>query len=84
MAAPPGGQYPTMISQASVIPYSTAMNPLQPPQQMHHQPQQMVSPTREINAITLCKKGQECVQDVVQKAVEIFKLFQSKTLPVSM
>jgi hypothetical protein len=44
---------------------------------------QVVSPTREINAITLCKKGQECVQDVVQKALEIFKLLQSKSLPVS-
>jgi hypothetical protein len=31
----------------------------------------------------MVQKGQECVQDVVQKALEIFKLLQSKSLPVS-
>ncbi|XP_063407660.1 mediator of RNA polymerase II transcription subunit 30-like isoform X4 [Mytilus trossulus] len=76
MAAPPSGQYPSMISQSSVPPFSSSQ---QTP--THQPPQQIVSPTREINAINLCKKGQECVQDVVQKAGEIFKLLQLKSLP---
>jgi hypothetical protein len=67
-----------MISQPSAPAYG-AQGMMSQQQPTH----QVVSPTREINAITLCKKGQECVQDVVQKALEIFKLLQSKSLPVS-
>ncbi|VDH89081.1 Hypothetical predicted protein, partial [Mytilus galloprovincialis] len=80
MAAPPSGQYPSMISQTSVPPFSSSGMTQQT--STHQPPQQIVSPTREINAINLCKKGQECVQDVVQKAGEIFKLLQLKSLPL--
>lgn len=80
MAAPPGGQFPSMISQPSAPAYGAQGMMSQHQQQPTHQ---VVSPTREINAITLCKKGQECVQDVAQKALEIFKLLQPKSLPVS-
>ena len=80
MAAPSGGQFNPMMSQASVPPFgSSGMS--QPP----YQPQpQIVSPTREINTVFLCKKAQEGVQDIVQKAGEIFKLLQAKSLPVSL
>ncbi|KAJ8311852.1 hypothetical protein KUTeg_000051 [Tegillarca granosa] len=50
-----------------------------PPQQSQSQPQ-MASPTKELNSVTLCKRGQEAVQDLVQKVTEIFKQLQSKTL----
>lgn len=78
MAVPSSGQFNPMMSQASAPPFvSSGMS--QPPYQP---PQQIVSPTREINMVLLCKKGQECVQDIVQKTVEIFKLLQAKSLPL--
>ncbi|XP_060082873.1 mediator of RNA polymerase II transcription subunit 30-like [Ylistrum balloti] len=58
----------------------------QPP--MQHPPgqmaPQMMSPgaTKELNAITLCKKGQEFVQDIVAKVTEIFKQLQTKQMPL--
>ncbi|OWF38849.1 mediator of RNA polymerase II transcription subunit 30-like [Mizuhopecten yessoensis] len=52
-----------------------------PPSQM--QPQMMSpSATKELNAITLCKKGQEFVQDIVAKVTEIFKQLQTKQMPL--
>ncbi|KAK3087609.1 hypothetical protein FSP39_008324 [Pinctada imbricata] len=47
-----------------------------------HQSAQLISPTKEINTITMCKKGQECVQDIVAKVMEIFKYLQTKSNPL--
>lgn len=42
------------------------------------QTQQMMSPTKEINGVNMCKKGQECVQELFQKMQEIFKYMTTK------
>ncbi|XP_069105703.1 mediator of RNA polymerase II transcription subunit 30-like [Argopecten irradians] len=58
----------------------------QPPMMgQHPQAPQMMSPgatPKELNAITLCKKGQEFVQDIVAKVTEIFKQLQTKQMPL--
>lgn len=95
MAAPQGHPYQMMSqsSQGPVPPYpgsgtgqgaqgqtgQAMMQQPPPPQQSQSQPQ-MASPTKELNSVTLCKRGQEAVQDLVQKVTEIFKQLQSKSL----
>ncbi|XP_033727485.1 mediator of RNA polymerase II transcription subunit 30-like isoform X2 [Pecten maximus] len=65
-----------------------SQQPMMSQPQMQHPPTQMapqmVSPnaTKELNAITLCKKGQEFVQDIVAKVTEIFKQLQTKQMPL--
>lgn len=42
-----------------------------------HQPQPMTSPKKDFNALSLCRLGQEAVQEIVQKVFEIFNVLQS-------
>ncbi|XP_022344566.2 mediator of RNA polymerase II transcription subunit 30-like [Crassostrea virginica] len=42
------------------------------------QTQQMMSPTKEINGVSMCKKGQEYVQELFQKTHDIFKYMTTK------
>lgn len=37
-----------------------------------------MSPTKEINGVTMCKKGQEYVQELFQKMHDIFKYMTTK------
>ena len=47
------------------------------------QTQQMMSPTKEINGVSMCKKGQEYVQELFQKTHDIFKYMTTKGNQVS-
>lgn len=38
----------------------------------------MMSPTKEINGVSMCKKGQEYVQELFQKMHDIFKYMTTK------
>ena len=42
----------------------------------HSQPPHMVSPTKQVNAVTLCKRGQEANQELVNKVLEVFRQFK--------
>lgn len=37
-----------------------------------------MSPTKEINGVSMCKKGQEYVQELFQKMHDIFKYMTTK------
>ncbi|KAL4218052.1 Mediator of RNA polymerase II transcription subunit 30 [Mactra antiquata] len=42
---------------------------------------QMMSPTKSVNSVALCKLGQETTQDVAHRLLDVFKLFKSMPLP---
>lgn len=42
---------------------------------------QMASPTKEVNTASLCKVGQEQVEEIVQKTSEIFLTLKATSLP---
>ncbi|KAL5013842.1 hypothetical protein ScPMuIL_008112 [Solemya velum] len=49
----------------------------QPPPVPPHQSQPMTSPKKDVNALSLCRLGQETVQEIVQKVLEIFNVLQT-------
>lgn len=56
--------------------------PGQPP--APHPPQQqqpMMSPTKPVNLVSVCKLGQETNQELVNKMLDVFKLFKAMQLP---
>lgn len=50
----------------------------QPQTSAPQQVQPMMSPTKEINGVSMCKKGQEYVQELFQKMHDIFKYMTTK------
>jgi len=42
--------------------------------------QQMLSPTKDLNMVSMCRAGQEIVHDIVNKAQEFFKLLMPKEM----
>ncbi|XP_013405819.1 mediator of RNA polymerase II transcription subunit 30 [Lingula anatina] len=42
---------------------------------------QLASPTKDVNTASLCKTGQETVQEIVQKTLEIFQVLHQLKLP---
>ncbi|KAM8883579.1 mediator of RNA polymerase II transcription subunit 30 isoform 1-T1 [Synchiropus picturatus] len=53
----------------------------QPPPQLQSQPPQQVQAARDVNTATLCRIGQEAVQDIVLRTMEIFQLLRNMQLP---
>ncbi|XP_053719226.1 mediator of RNA polymerase II transcription subunit 30 isoform X2 [Synchiropus splendidus] len=53
----------------------------QPPPQLQPQPPQQVQAARDVNTATLCRIGQEAVQDIVLRTMEIFQLLRNMQLP---
>ncbi|XP_053719229.1 mediator of RNA polymerase II transcription subunit 30 isoform X5 [Synchiropus splendidus] len=49
----------------------------QPPPQLQPQPPQQVQAARDVNTATLCRIGQEAVQDIVLRTMEIFQLLRN-------
>lgn len=49
-------------------------------QQSPAPPQQMLSPTKDLNMVSMCRAGQEIVHDIVNKAQEFFKLLMPKEM----
>lgn len=45
----------------------------------HSQP--MTSPTKPVNAVSLCKRGQETNQELMNKVLEVFRQFRQLQLP---
>lgn len=42
---------------------------------------QMTSPTKPVNAVSLCKRGQETNQELMNKVLEVFRQFRQLQLP---
>ena len=92
MAERPSGSHPyPMQSQASApgaLPSSVQQQQQQQqqPQQQQpaqqQQPQQIILPVKDINAVNVCRVGQEMVHDIVSKAQEIFQHLSAKNLQV--
>ncbi|XP_041361426.1 mediator of RNA polymerase II transcription subunit 30-like isoform X2 [Gigantopelta aegis] len=74
MAAP--GHYPLQSQASAPASYQSLQSGQQPPPPIHPTMSQapMMSPTKEVNAITVCRLGQDCVHDIVQKAQDVFKV----------
>ena len=72
MAAP--GHYPLQSQTSGPASYPSIQPGQQPPVHPPMSQPPMMSPTKEVNAITMCRLGQECVHDIVQKAQEVFKI----------
>lgn len=49
----------------------------QPPPHHHHQQQQQAQAARDVNTSSLCRIGQETVQDIVLRTMEIFQLLRN-------
>ena len=43
---------------------------------MQHNQPHMVSPTKQVNTVSLCKRGQETNQELVNKVLEVFRQFK--------
>ncbi|XP_061127810.1 mediator of RNA polymerase II transcription subunit 30-like isoform X1 [Syngnathus typhle] len=52
-----------------------------PPQQQQQQQQQQAQAARDVNTASLCRIGQETVQDIVLRTMEIFQLLRNMQLP---
>lgn len=66
-ANPPGFPQPRMYTPQVATPVQA---PLQAPQQM-------ASPTKDVNTAALCRVGQEFVQEIVQKTAEVFGILKT-------
>ncbi|AWP21400.1 putative mediator of RNA polymerase II transcription subunit 30-like isoform 2 [Scophthalmus maximus] len=53
----------------------------QPQQQQQQQQQQQAQAARDVNTASLCRIGQETVQDIVLRTMEIFQLLRNMQLP---
>ncbi|XP_031593980.1 mediator of RNA polymerase II transcription subunit 30 [Oreochromis aureus] len=53
----------------------------QPPPQQQQQQQQQAQAARDVNTASLCRIGQETVQDIVLRTMEIFQLLRNMQLP---
>ncbi|XP_033492201.1 mediator of RNA polymerase II transcription subunit 30 [Epinephelus lanceolatus] len=55
--------------------------PPPPQQQQQQQQQQQAQAARDVNTASLCRIGQETVQDIVLRTMEIFQLLRNMQLP---
>ncbi|XP_028317804.1 mediator of RNA polymerase II transcription subunit 30 isoform X1 [Gouania willdenowi] len=53
----------------------------QPPPPQQHQQQPQAQAARDVNTASLCRIGQETVQDIVFRTMEIFQLLRNMQLP---
>lgn len=74
MAERPSGSHGYSLQQQASAPGALPSQPQPTPQQLQQvaQQQQMASPVKDINAVNVCRIGQEMVHDIVSKAQEIF------------
>ncbi|XP_052764231.1 mediator of RNA polymerase II transcription subunit 30-like [Mya arenaria] len=68
----PGSHESGLPHQQSFPGASGSSQPPQPP---------MMSPTKQVNPVSLCKMGQESNQELVTKLLDVFRLFKSMQLP---
>lgn len=76
----PGGMAPGGMTPGGMTPGQGPLPP-GPGQQQGHG---MTSPPREVNTASLCRIGQETVQDIVGKTNEIFQLLKNIQIPNGM
>lgn len=62
-----------MQQQTQVIPQQTNVHPTPPVQQQQQQSQQ----SKEFNTASLCRIGQETVQDIVSRTQEVFQTLKA-------
>lgn len=78
MAERPTGSHPYPLTSQQSAPG------ILPSQQQAQQMQQQLIPpaVKDINAVNVCRVGQETVHDIVSKAQEIFQILSPKNLQV--
>ncbi|XP_076456521.1 mediator of RNA polymerase II transcription subunit 30-like [Babylonia areolata] len=89
---PHGYSLQSQSSAPSALPSTIQQQPTPPgpqqqqpqPQQVQQQQQQLLSPTKDVNAVNVCRVGQEMVHDIVSKAQEIFQLLSPKSMQLNM
>ncbi|KAL8558248.1 hypothetical protein ACOMHN_040946 [Nucella lapillus] len=79
------GSLPTTIQQQPTPPGPQQQQQQQQSQHPASQQQQALSsPTKDVNAVNVCRVGQEMVHDIVSKAQEIFKLLSPNGISLNM
>lgn len=78
---PPASQMGPLQGPAGISHQQSFPGPGPSTAQLPHSQPQMTSPTKLVNAVSLCKRGQETNQELINKVLELFRQFRQLQLP---